>query len=144
MGLCVFDHVGQHVDAFQGLPAHIHRAIVEAYIGGAFHARPADEDVAGLVEPWLEDDGASSFYKQFAEADERYTAEIEPLFGEIRCAVRVFWGEADPWIPLERGRRLHAAIGRGAFVTLPDVGHMPQMEAPAAFLDTLCGFLTCD
>jgi len=30
-----FDHVGKHVDAFKGLPPHIHAAIVEAYIKGA-------------------------------------------------------------------------------------------------------------
>ncbi|WP_287194607.1 alpha/beta hydrolase [Mesorhizobium sp.] len=29
-----FDHVGRHVDAFLGLPPHIHRAVVEAYIKG--------------------------------------------------------------------------------------------------------------
>ena len=30
-----FDHVGRHVDAFVGLPPHIHKAVVEAYIKGA-------------------------------------------------------------------------------------------------------------
>src|SRR3546814_4443869 len=30
-----FDHVGRYVDAFLGMPPHIHRAVVEAYIKGA-------------------------------------------------------------------------------------------------------------
>ena len=34
-GSAFFDHVGRHVNAFMGLPQHIHRAVVEAYIKGA-------------------------------------------------------------------------------------------------------------
>ncbi|MEM8849520.1 MAG: alpha/beta fold hydrolase [Pseudomonadota bacterium] len=30
-----FDHVGRHVEAFMGLPPHIHEAVVRAYIQGA-------------------------------------------------------------------------------------------------------------
>ena len=135
-----FTHVGRHVDAFTGLPPHIHRAVVEAYIRGALVNKLADDDLQQLIEPWLSDEGRGSFYRQFAQADERYTAEVEPHFGEIRCAHAIVWGEDDPWIPLERGKALHALMPSASFQTLPGVGHLPQLEAPGRLLDLLEDF----
>lgn len=141
-GSAFFDHVGRHVAAFEGLPPHIHKAVVEAYIQSAAATGFAAEDLAALAAPWLSDDGQRSFYQQFAQADEAYTAEVEPMFGAIRSPVRILWGEADPWIPIERGRALHERVGQGAFVPLPGVGHMPQLEAPETLLTELAPFLT--
>lgn len=140
-GSAFFDHVGRHVEAFNGLPPHIHAAIVRAYIGGALVNALAPDDLDALVAPWLTEDGAASFYRQFAQADEAYTAEIEPMFGTIRCPVRVIWGEDDPWIPLSRGQTLHESIGAGEMRRLAGVGHLPQLEAPAAVLAALDRFL---
>lgn len=136
-----FDHVGRHGAAFSGLPPHIHKAIVTAYIKGALIAEISEADMDALVAPWLSDPGAASFYRQFAQADEKYTAEIEPAFGTLRCDTLVVWGEDDPWIPIGRGRALSDRIGQGQFHPLPQVGHMPQLEAPDAALAALCDFL---
>ncbi|MEM9784446.1 MAG: alpha/beta hydrolase [Pseudomonadota bacterium] len=126
-----FDHVGRHYDAFAGLPDHIHAAVVRAYIQGALLSPIPADDLDALVAPWLDEAGRISFYRQFAQADEAFTAEVEPMFGTIRCPVDVIWGEDDPWIPLARGRELHALLPPGSgFATLPGVGHMPQLEAP--------------
>lgn len=136
-----FDHVGRHGEAFTGLPAHIHRAVVEAYIRGALVNDLPRSDMRALVAPWLGPDGQASFYRQFAQADEAFTAALEPLFARMRCPVHILWGEADPWIPLARGRALHREIPGSTFDTLPGVGHMPQLEAPAALLKTLSRYL---
>lgn len=140
-GSAFFDHVGRHIEAFMGLPPHIHEAVVRAYIQGALIAPLPKEDTEALVRPWLSEDGRGSFYRQFAQADERYTAEIEPLFGRIRCPGRILWGEDDPWIPIERGRALHARIPGAAFVPLPGLGHLPQLEDPGAVLAAALPFL---
>jgi pimeloyl-ACP methyl ester carboxylesterase len=137
-----FAHVGRHVDAFLGLPPHIHKAVVEAYIRGAIVNDIGAGDFEALVEPWLSAEGRESFYRQFAQADEKYTAEVEPLYAAIRCPVKIVWGEADPWIPLARGKALHALIAHGSFETLPGVGHLPQLEAPDRVLATLEAFLS--
>lgn len=139
-----FDHVGRHVEVFQGLPPHIHRAIVEAYIKGAIVNDIESGDFDKLVEPWLSEEGRGSFYRQFAQADEKYTAKIEPMFGDIRCPVKIIWGEDDPWIPLERGKALHTLIPQASFETLPRVGHLPQLEAPDLVLERLNRFLSCE
>ncbi|WP_240722568.1 alpha/beta fold hydrolase [Poseidonocella sp. HB161398] len=139
-GSAFFDHVGRHVEAFQGVPPHIHAAIVEAYIGGAL-ARPLPAgDAAMLARPWLGEAGRHSFYAQFAQADEAFTAEIEPAFGACRCPVRVFWGEDDPWIPLERGAALAQAMGV-PLAPLPGLGHLPQLEDAGAALAAVLPFL---
>jgi pimeloyl-ACP methyl ester carboxylesterase len=140
-GSAFFDHVGRHVEAFLGLPPHIHKAVVEAYIKGALVNEIAAADVEALVAPWLSEEGRGSFYRQFAQADEQYTAEVEPLFGKIRCPVKIVWGEDDPWIPLARGKALHALIPQASFETLPGVGHLPQLEAPDRVLERLNAFL---
>ena len=137
-----FDHVGRHVDAFSGLPPHIHKAVVEAYIQGALVNDIESDDFTNLVAPWLTDEGKDSFYRQFAQADEKYTAEIEPSFGEVRCPVKIIWGEDDPWIPLARGKALHGLIPKASFQTLPRVGHLPQLEAPDRVLKQLGSFLS--
>ncbi|MGI9452124.1 MAG: alpha/beta fold hydrolase, partial [Geminicoccaceae bacterium] len=139
-----FDHVGRHVEAFSGLPPHIHQAIVEAYIQGALRAEIDKGDFEKLVEPWLTEEGSGSFYRQFAQADERYTAEIEPSFGDIRCPVIILWGEDDPWIPLARGEALHRCIPRASFKAMSGVGHLPQLEAPARVLDCVKKFLAAN
>ena len=136
-----FDHVGRHVDAFQGLPPHIHKAVVAAYIQGALVNDIPVEDFDALVAPWLTEDGALSFYRQFAQADERYTAEVEPHFGEVRCPVKIVWGEDDPWIPLDRGKALHQLMPKAEFTTIPGAGHMPQLEKADAVLKAALDFL---
>ena len=124
-----FDHVGRHVEAFEGLPRHIHEAVVKAYIGGAVVHEIAPEDKEQLAAPWLTDVGKRAFYAQFALADEGFTAEVEPLFGEARCAVAILWGEDDPWIPVERGHALAERMGV-ELSPMPGLGHLPQLENP--------------
>ena len=140
-GSAFFDHVGRHVDAFLGLPPHIHQAVVEAYIKGAMVNDIDEDDFNQLVEPWLSEEGRESFYSQFAQADEAYTAEVEPLYGDIRCPTTIVWGQDDPWIPIERGKALHALVPQAAFAVLERVGHLPQLEAPNRVLEQLIGFL---
>lgn len=140
-GSAFFDHVGRHVEAFTGLPPHIHKAVCEAYIQGALVSPLQDDDFQRLAAPWLSEAGRGSFYRQFAQADERYTAEVEPQFGALRCPTKILWGEDDPWIPLERGKALHALMPGAAFATLPGVGHLPQLEAPQRVVEQVTGFL---
>jgi pimeloyl-ACP methyl ester carboxylesterase len=136
-----FDHVRNHIAAFTGLPDHIHKALVEAYVRGALGANIGDQEVLALVEPWLDERGRNSFYSQFAQADEQFTAEVEPYFGEIRCPVKIIWGDNDPWIPIERGRALNSLVPQAPFVALDGVGHLPQLEAPEAVIQELLDFI---
>lgn len=72
-----------------------------------------------LVSPWRGVEGQAAFYRQIAEADQRYTDEIEPRYAEIDIPVLVVWGQCDAWIPFDRAHRLvemiqrHSTSGRG-------------------------------
>lgn len=136
-----FDHVGRHVAAFTNLPDHIHRAVAEAYMRGALAHPIPDDDLATLLSPWLDAAGRASFYKQFAQADEAFTRAFEPALGDLRCPVRVLWGEDDPWIPLARGQELARRLGV-ALTPLPGLGHLPQLEAPREVAMALVGALS--
>jgi pimeloyl-ACP methyl ester carboxylesterase len=49
---------------------------------------------------------------------------------EVRCPCSVIHGTGDRLIPPERGRELAAGIEGARLVELPEVGHLPQLEAP--------------
>lgn len=135
-------HVRDHEAAFAGLPAHIHAAILPAYIGGAaFLPLPASA-LQLYVDPWIGASGQPAFYRQIAQMDQRYTDEIESRYGEMRCPVRIIWGEQDTWIPVERGRELARRITGARLRVVPDAGHLVQEDAPEAIVAALLGDLT--
>lgn len=130
-------HVRDHEAAFAGLPAYIHAAILPAYIAGAaFRPLPAST-LQVYVDPWLGETGQAGFYRQIAQMDQRYTDDIESRYGEMRCAVRIIWGEQDRWIPVERGRELARRIAGSSLRIVPDAGHLVQEDAPEAVVAAL-------
>ncbi len=52
----------------------------------------------------------------------------------------ILWGEADRFAPLASARKLAAAIPHAQLQTLPQAGHMPQIEQPAAFIAAIQKF----
>ena len=127
-----FRLVRDNVEVFQQLPAAIHEAVVAAYLRGAFH-RPMDEaQLAPYVEPWLGDVGQRAFYRQIEQADQRFTDEIEPLYGGIRAPVDILWGADDAWIPPETATRLQSRIPGSTLRLIESAGHFLQEDAPAA------------
>ena len=127
-------HVRDHEAAFAGLPPYIHAAILPAYIGGAAcNALPAPT-MQLYVDPWLGESGQAAFYRQIAQMDQRYTDEIESRYGGMRCPVRIFWGEQDRWIPLERGHELASRIAGSSLRVVPRAGHLVQEDAPEALV----------
>jgi pimeloyl-ACP methyl ester carboxylesterase len=135
-------HVRDHEAAFAGLPSHIHAAILPAYIGGAaFHPLPAST-LRLYVDPWVGASGQAAFYRQIAQMDQRYTDEIESRYGEMRCPVRIIWGEQDGWIPVERGRELARRIAGSSLRVVPEAGHLVQEDAPEAVVAALLGDLS--
>jgi pimeloyl-ACP methyl ester carboxylesterase len=134
-------HVREHEAAFAGLPPYIHAAILPAYIAGAAHRPVVADDLKLYIEPWLGASGQAAFYRQIAQMDQRYTDEIEPRLGEIRCPVQILWGEVDRWIPVERGHELASRIPKARLRLVPGAGHLVQEDAPEAIVAALLGFL---
>ncbi len=55
--------------------------------------------------------------------------------------VLIVWGERDPLIPADHGRRAHDAIAGSTLEIFEDVGHLPQIEVPTRFVAALEQFL---
>jgi pimeloyl-ACP methyl ester carboxylesterase len=83
-----------------------------------------------LCGPWLGARGQAAFYRQIAQADQRYTDEIEPLYPTVEMPVLVTWGIEDTWIPVDRAHRLAELIPGAELCLVPDAGHLIQFDAP--------------
>lgn len=66
--------------------------------------------------------------------DRLYLAEDLPVL--------ILWGERDPIIPAHHGESAHEAIPGSELEVFTDVGHLPQLEAPARFIAVLERFIT--
>jgi pimeloyl-ACP methyl ester carboxylesterase len=137
-----FRLVRDHDAVFEQLPAAIHEGVLRAYVGTA-QSRPLGRDLEdALVSPWLGPVGQSAFYRQIAQADERHTEEIEPLYGRIAAPTLVVWGEDDPWIAAERGRELARRIPGARLELMPAAGHLVQEDQPEELARLLAAHLS--
>jgi pimeloyl-ACP methyl ester carboxylesterase len=127
-------HVARHEAAFQGIPGYIHEALVARYIRGAFIRAMPDQELAPYVGPWLGPIGQPAFYRQIAQMDERYTDEIEPSLGRIRCPVTILWGQDDGWIPATQAGKLQSLIPGSELRLIARSGHLMHEDAPEAIL----------
>jgi pimeloyl-ACP methyl ester carboxylesterase len=136
-----FNHVRQHRAAFDGLPGYIHEAIVAAYVRGAMHTSMPADTLAGIVAPWLDAEGQRAFYRQIAQADQRFTDETLPLYAHMRASTLIVWGEQDHWIPIAQGERLRAAMPQARWCPIADAGHLVQEDQPLRLAQACESFL---
>jgi pimeloyl-ACP methyl ester carboxylesterase/mannose-6-phosphate isomerase-like protein (cupin superfamily) len=60
--------------------------------------------------------------------------------GQVRVPTLVIWGAADRIYPPEHGEAFAKAIPGARLVTIPEAGHLPQLEAPEALLGAVLDF----
>lgn len=126
-----FRLVNTHTDVFEQLPEALHEGLVRAYVSGASHRGLRDDDLDRLVEPWTGPAGQAGFYRQIAQADQRWTDEIEPLYPSLDLPVHIIWGTEDTWIPVDRAHRLRDTIPGATLRLIEGAGHLIQLDAPA-------------
>lgn len=136
-----FRHVNRHEEAFAGVPGYIHEAIVRAYVQTAAH-KPLDESLLDrIVEPWSGEAGQAAFYRQIAQADQRYTDEVQSLYSSIKTPTLILWGREDSWVPLERGEELQRLIPDAKLEVIDDAGHLVIEERPKQLLARITPFI---
>ncbi|MFD1882449.1 alpha/beta fold hydrolase [Paracoccus pacificus] len=127
-------HVRAHETAFAGMPDYMHQALLRAYLQTAAHNPLSEEAMGVYCAPWLGPVGQAAFYRQIAQMDQRFTDEVEPLYGRLDCPVSVLWGENDAWIPVAKGRALAALLSGDALQPVANAGHLVQEDAPEAIV----------
>ncbi|WP_219921649.1 alpha/beta fold hydrolase [Brevibacterium oceani] len=149
-----FRLVAGNEKVFAALPPRLHRALVREYISGAAnttsdespsgedHSRLSEEWIAALNAPWRTEAGQAGFYRQIAALRPEHTAPVVDRLGEVRCPVRIGWGEDDPWIPVDQADRLAEALPGNSHVTrFPHSGHLVPLEAPHDLLVDVTAWL---
>ncbi|EME45185.1 hypothetical protein DOTSEDRAFT_170438 [Dothistroma septosporum NZE10] len=132
-------------EVFVQLPRGIFEAVVRAVARSASH-EPRKLEVGWedlIVEPWLkasDGDGLdaqqrqSNFVRQIAQANDQDVAEMldQDLYGQVRCDVKILWGENDQWIPKEKMEQLSGMIGHSlqGFIVIPKAGHLLMIDQP--------------
>lgn len=136
-----FRHVNAHEAAFSGLPDYIHEAVVRSYVQTAAF-RPLDEaTLEGIVSPWTGEQGKAAFYRQMAQADSKYTDEVQVLYPIVTTPTLILWGREDNWIPLERGEELHRMIPDSDLRIIDDSGHLVIEEKPDELVKEILDFV---
>jgi pimeloyl-ACP methyl ester carboxylesterase len=105
----------------------------------------ADERQASILLRPMTRRGTTEAYAQwlpFLLLPERAALTARaPGVAAIRTPTAFIWGERDSVTPLDQGRRLQALVAGSTLEIMPDVGHIPHIEAPAAFMERLKGRL---
>jgi pimeloyl-ACP methyl ester carboxylesterase len=136
-----FRLVGANSAVFEQLPPALHRVLVREYVSSASSPGLHPATLDALVAPWLGESGQAAFYRQIAQADERFTDEVQPRYGDIGIPVLVCWGTDDTWIPVAKAHELAAAVPGARLRLIEGAGHLVQEDAPAELTATLLTFL---
>lgn len=130
-------HVRKHEEAFAKMPGYMHHAMLKAYLQTSAHQKLSDEALQIYCKPWMGEVGQTAFYRQIAQMDQRYTDEVESLYGRMDCPVNVLWGEEDEWIPIDTGQRLAHLISDKDLMPIPNAGHLLQEDCPEAIVSAV-------
>ncbi|TDE26978.1 alpha/beta fold hydrolase [Actinomadura sp. 6K520] len=136
-----FRLVGANAEVFEQLPPALHGALVREYVSSASHRGLHPAVLEALVDPWLGDAGQPAFYRQIAQADQRYTDEIQSRYGELELPVLICWGASDTWIPVAKAHELAALVPGSRLHLIDGAGHLVQEDAPAELTAALTAFL---
>lgn len=108
-------------------------------------ARPATEDVlADYLAPWSDPRVARSWMALAGAADSRYTGELVDPLRDSQTPKLLVWGEDDAFQPVSYAERFATEMPHSRLVRIPDAGHIPMENDPAAVADALSAFLTED
>ncbi len=97
---------------------------------------------AEFIRVYRATDARMAFFSSLAQImAERPEAFFHSL-RRIKHRALVLFGEDDRLVPLRLGVRLARYLPNARLIVLPEVGHVPQFEAPNETLDALLPFLS--
>jgi pimeloyl-ACP methyl ester carboxylesterase len=67
--------------------------------------------------------------------------DIEPFLQRISAPTLIVWGDRDPLLPIQSAQIFKNQIPNARIAIVPGAAHIPMIEQPSIFLDSLLGFL---
>jgi len=110
------------------------RRLLQAFIDDP--ARATDDRVAIYQQP-LEVRGTTravgEWLPELIDPHAPAASESPASYRMLTMPIVAIWGARDTITPLAQGERLVKLVPQARLVVMPDVGHIPQIENPAAF-----------
>jgi pimeloyl-ACP methyl ester carboxylesterase len=105
-------------------PATVRKILLQAY----GHPESVTDELVDILMKPAADPGAADVFLAFtAYSQGPLPEDLLPL---LTCPTIILWGEADPWEPIDLGRKFANYPAIQEFIPLPGVGHCPQDDAP--------------
>ena len=97
--------------------------------------------VERYVRPFSDAEGRGALVQHLLQLDARDTAALTPRLRDIVQPTAIVWGRHDPFLPVEVGLRLHAAIPHSTLDVVEDGHHFVPEEAPQAVARAITALL---
>ena len=94
------------------------------------------------LRPFAGAEGRDVLTRHLAALDAGEVAALTERAGEVVAPCAVVWGAGDPFLGVDVGRRLHAALPGSTLHVLPDVRHFVPEEAPEQVAGIVTELLT--
>ena len=120
LALCTYDVSAVHPSRVGDLAAELDRRR-----GLPWSAKALTGSLRGLVRAYFEP-GPRNLWRQLAR---------------VAAPTLVVWGEHDRLVPYQLGRAAVRRLRDGRLLTLPDAGHIAQVERPEAVAEAVCRLL---
>ena len=114
--------------------------VMEGLFGKFVHpSRANDATLRKIVFDMADDVGPDAFVWQLEAIMTR--ADSRPTLAQIKCPTLVLTSDTDNMVPNEFSTELANGIAGAKLVTIPDCGHLPQLEKPQAMTDAMLDWL---
>jgi pimeloyl-ACP methyl ester carboxylesterase len=120
--------------AIRRLFAHPERLSSDAYVAGA----------AEFIRVYRSAEARMAFFSSLAQIMAERPETFFRSLRRIKHRALVVFGDQDRMVPLRLGVRLTQHLPNARLVILPEVGHVPQFEAPQETLDAVLPFLDAE
>jgi pimeloyl-ACP methyl ester carboxylesterase len=97
-------------------------------------ARPEIWTAARVASVWGQFDQGTqrAILRLHRRTDPRWLEAARERVAPLQAPALIVWGERDPWYPAGLAERVAAILPRATVERIPDAGHWPWLEQPAA------------
>jgi 2-hydroxymuconate-semialdehyde hydrolase len=113
-----------------------------ALFSGMLHPdRLSEDDVREYMRPWSGPEGVSAFFRLIRALDGRGLEDRDDDLRALDIPVLIFWGENDPYYPVDVAERLNETIPTSTLALVPGCGHFLVDEAPETIVPMIYEYL---